>query len=295
MKPWSPTNAIYSSAACPTNGISRYPPITTKYVSQKLLVSSDFWFTHSDFGDELLRLVGRCLTKSISALTDYQNSAMNSPNSSARLPNNLVEAHEQYKISTGRVLHWLTENGASLHSDITTTQLQEAAEKIRARNVPVPETISRDFRASIEKRQKITNWFTSAELSADGKKSQVTENHIYFTERYGCFNVSFYTANMFSLRKAFVTLCPKRISNSFGQVSGISQNQSRSEMVHNRYEVLSGLDSEPPNISAATEEVPIVAAQNNTSSDAVVLGDPFESLIRIYIVLQTIDYQMIWY
>jgi hypothetical protein len=105
-------------------------------------------------------------------------------NPPATIPSTMFDVYQQYKTSTAMVVNWLSDNQAiTLQSGTTVNQLQIAAENVCANNIHVPDTIYRTFRDSVMKRQKVTDWFMSAELSAGGKISQITSNHIHFTEK----------------------------------------------------------------------------------------------------------------
>ena len=100
------------------------------------------------------------------------------------IPSTLFDVYRQYKTSTATVLKWLSDNGAiSPQSGATINHLQRAAENARAKNIQVPEVVYRAFRDAVAKRRKVTSWFTSAELGAEGRTSESTLNHIYYTEK----------------------------------------------------------------------------------------------------------------
>ena len=109
---------------------------------------------------------------------------MSSPKQEARLPSSFFEIYLQYKASTATVLQWLTEHGAiTPQSKLTADDLQGAVERIRRRSTQVPEAVYWAFKASIAKRRKVTNWFTSVDLETSGKPSESTEKHIHYTEK----------------------------------------------------------------------------------------------------------------
>jgi hypothetical protein len=109
---------------------------------------------------------------------------MNFPKQEAKLPSSFFEIYIQYKASTATVLQWLTEHGAvTPHSNITMDGLQGAVETIRGKSIQVPEVIYRAFKASIAKRRKVTDWFTSVELATGGKPSKSTAKHVHYTEK----------------------------------------------------------------------------------------------------------------
>ena len=100
------------------------------------------------------------------------------------IPSALFDVYRQYKTSTAVVLKWLGDNAViASKSGVTISQLQTAAENVCTSNIQIPEAVYRAFRESVAKRQKVTNWFMSAEFSAGGEISQITSNHIHVTRK----------------------------------------------------------------------------------------------------------------
>lgn len=116
--------------------------------------------------------------------SDGTTLVMASSKQAVKLPSSFFEVYVQYKTSTETVLQWLSENGAlTPQSHLTANDLQGAVERIRGKSIRVPEAVHRAFRASIAKRRKVTDWFTSAELETDGTSSGSTAKHIHYTEK----------------------------------------------------------------------------------------------------------------
>ncbi len=136
---------------------------------------------------------GACITiykcrRAVNNQDDKQQQYSRNMASSAQpitIPSSLFDVYQEYKASTATVLTWLCSHEAiTPQSGLTVNSLQRAAENIRSKDILVPAMIYRAFRDSVAKRQKVTTWFTSAELSAGGNTSGSTLKHVHFTEKY---------------------------------------------------------------------------------------------------------------
>jgi hypothetical protein len=112
------------------------------------------------------------------------NTIMDVSKQEIKLPSSFFETYLQYKASTATVLHWLNEHGAvTTQPNLTTDDLQGAVERIRGKGIRIPENIHSAFKASIAKRRKVTEWFTSVELATGGKPSKSTAQHNHYTKK----------------------------------------------------------------------------------------------------------------
>jgi len=75
-----------------------------------------------------------------------------------------------------------------LKSNRSIGKLVIAAQQARNRSHSVPDDVYKAFRESIAKREKVNKWFMQKEMGKKkkGEKSESTEKHSYFLERYGC-------------------------------------------------------------------------------------------------------------
>lgn len=101
----------------------------------------------------------------------------------------LFNDYHVYKTSTATVVRWLSIHGdPKLKSNRSIGKLVIAAKQARKKNPNVPHDVYRAFKESISKREKVNKWFMQKEMGRKkkGEKSESTEKHVYFLERYVC-------------------------------------------------------------------------------------------------------------
>ncbi|KFZ17965.1 hypothetical protein V502_04337 [Pseudogymnoascus sp. VKM F-4520 (FW-2644)] len=209
---------------------------------------------------------------------------MASSKQAVKLPSSFFEVYVQYKTSTATVLQWLSEHGAiTPHSHLTANDLQGAVERIRGKSIRVPEAVHRAFRASIAKRRKVTDWFTSAELETGGTPSESTAKHIHYTEK---------------LQKAFSTLFQDIDEDLLrGPLQHINnaRNNAAPNQRNNRFAILSGSGNDTDEFQniltrgAADPDISERTHESSLSFHPVLQDDPLESLIKIHLLLRELD------
>ncbi|KAE8452073.1 hypothetical protein EG329_002239 [Mollisiaceae sp. DMI_Dod_QoI] len=200
------------------------------------------------------------------------------------IPSSLFDVYQEYKASTATVLTWLCSHEAiTPQSGLTVNSLQRAAENIRSKDILVPAMIYRAFRDSVAKRQKVTTWFTSAELSAAGNTSGSTLKHVHFTEK---------------LQNAFSTLFPNGNPTPPRRQPSKAEDEDTIENLSNRFGILESLESDRTQDLLAEEDgdashyqqatMPKNAALP-TSEMTTLEDDPLDALIQIHLTLRELD------
>jgi len=103
------------------------------------------------------------------------------------LPSSLFDDYHVYKTSTTIVINWLGVHGdPSLNTNRSIGKLVSAAAQAKRKNIEVPDNVYKAFVDSISKREKVNKWFMYKEVGKKkkGEKSQSTEKHVYFTQRF---------------------------------------------------------------------------------------------------------------
>jgi hypothetical protein len=66
-------------------------------------------------------------------------------------------------------------------TQITVQQLKQAAAITHERAIPIPGHIFHAFQSAVAYRRKVSKWFQSTEITANGIVSESTKKHVYFT------------------------------------------------------------------------------------------------------------------